>query len=336
MGKIGIDLGTCNSLVFVPNKGVILEEPSVVAVSVHENTILAVGQEAKEMVGRTPDAIQVYRPLREGVIADYRVTQAMIGYFLKKARPRFWPFRPELVVSVPAGITSTEQRAVVEAATSAGAKECYVVKEPILAAIGAGLSINSHAGHMIVNIGGGTTEVAIISLGGIVVARSVRVAGDKLDNAIAAHIKQEHNLLIGDQTAERVKIGVGAATLGEEDDDLTMEIKGRDAVSGLPRTVEVTSEEVAGALSDTLHEILNAVKQVLRETPPELAGDVMERGLTLSGGGAELRNIAAFFSQHTGVPAGAAEDPLRCVAKGAGTILDNLETYKKSLMSSKK
>ncbi len=276
----------------------------------------------------------MYRPLREGVIADYRVTQAMIRHFLKKARPKFWPFRPEVVVSVPAGITSTEQRAVVEAATSAGAKNCYVVKEPILAAIGAGLPINSHAGHMIVNIGGGTAEIAVISLGGIVVAQSVRVAGDKLDAAIAAYVKSKHNLLIGDQTAERIKTHVGTALPVEE--EKSIEIKGRDVISGLPRNVTITSNEVASAIGETLQEILTAVKQVLRDTPPELAGDIMERGLTISGGGGQLPNIADYFTQQTGVPAAVAEDSLRCVAKGAGTILDNLEVYKKSLMSSKR
>ncbi len=329
--KIGIDLGTCNSLVYVPKKGVVLEEPSVVAVSLDENRILAVGKEAKEMIGRTPDTIRVYRPLRDGVIADYRVTQAMINYFLKKTASRFNFFKPEIVISVPAGITSTERRAVIEAATSAGAKECYVVKEPILAAIGAGLPIHSYTGYMVVNIGGGTSEVAIISLGGIVAARSVRVAGDKFDHALANYIKQKHNLLIGEQTAERVKIAVGTAL--PEKKERNVVIKGRDVVTGLPRNVQITSDEAALALQEPLQEILQAVKQVLRETPPELAGDIMEQGLVLTGGGALLCNMAEFFSKETGVPAQIAEDSIRCVAKGTGLILENLDFYKRILMT---
>jgi rod shape-determining protein MreB and related proteins len=329
--KLGIDLGTCNSLVFIPSRGVVLEEPSVVAVSIDENKILAVGLEAKEMVGRTPDTIRVYRPLREGVIADYRVTQAMLHYFLKKTTPKWWPFKPEVVISVPAGITSTERRAVVEAALNAGAKACYLVKEPILAALGANLPINSHQGQMIVNIGGGTSEVAIISLGGIVVARSIRIAGDKFDQEIANYIKQKYNLIIGDQTAEKVKIQVGTAL--PEKKERVVTIKGRDLVSGLPRIIQINSNEVALALRDTLEEILQAVKQVLRETPPELAGDIMEKGMTITGGSALLANIDKFFSENTGVPATVAEDPLRCVARGTGVILESLDTYKRILMS---
>jgi rod shape-determining protein MreB len=329
--KLGIDLGTCNSLVFIPSRGVVLEEPSVVAVSIDENKILAVGLEAKEMVGRTPDTIRVYRPLREGVIADYRVTQAMLHYFLRKTTPKWWPFKPEVVISVPAGITSTERRAVVEAALNAGAKACYLVKEPILAALGANLPINSHQGQMIVNIGGGTSEVAIISLGGIVVARSIRIAGDKFDQEIANYIKQKYNLIIGDQTAEKVKIQVGTAL--PEKKERVVTIKGRDLVSGLPRIIQINSNEVALALRDTLEEILQAVKQVLRETPPELAGDIMEKGMTITGGSALLANIDKFFSENTGVPATVAEDPLRCVARGTGVILESLDTYKRILMS---
>jgi rod shape-determining protein MreB and related proteins len=329
--KLGIDLGTCNSLVFIPSRGVVLEEPSVVAVSIDENKILAVGLEAKEMVGRTPDTIRVYRPLREGVIADYRVTQAMLHYFLRKTTPKWWPFKPEVVISVPAGITSTERRAVVEAALNAGAKACYLVKEPILAALGANLPINSHQGQMIVNIGGGTSEVAIISLGGIVVARSIRIAGDKFDQEIANYIKQKYNLIIGDQTAEKVKIQVGTAL--PEKKERVVTIKGRDLVSGLPRIIQINSNEVALALRDNLEEILQAVKQVLRETPPELAGDIMEKGMTITGGSALLANIDKFFSENTGVPATVAEDPLRCVARGTGVILESLDTYKRILMS---
>lgn len=331
--KIGIDLGTCNSLVFVPKRGVVLQEPSVVAVSIQENRILAVGNKAKKMIGRTPDTIRVYRPLREGVIADYRVTQAMIRYFLKKTTPRFLPLKPEVIISVPAGITSTERRAVIEAGLSAGAKNCFVAKEPILAAIGAGLPINSCSGHMVVNIGGGTSEVAIISLGGIVVVKSVRVAGDKIDQAIANYIKQKYNLIIGEPTAERVKIQIGTAL--PERKERTLEIKGRDLISGLPRNIKISSNEVVLAISDVLNEILQVIKQVLRETPPELAGDIMEKGLVLTGGGALLENIDKFITQQTGVPAILAKDALLCVAKGTGAILENLELYKKSIMAKK-
>ncbi len=328
--KIGIDLGTCNSLVYVPKKGVVLEEPSVVAVSLYENKILAVGKEAKEMMGRTPDTIRVYRPLRDGVIADYRVTQAMINYFLKKTASGFNFFKPEIVVSIPAGATSTEKRAVIEAGLSAGAKECYVVKEPILAAIGAGLPIQSHTGCMVVNIGGGTSEVAIISLGGIVAVRSVRIAGDKFDQAILNYIRQKYNLLIGEQTAEKVKIAVGTAL--PEKKERSVVIKGRDVVTGLPRNIQFTSNEAVLALQGPLQEILQAAKQVLRETPPELSSDIMERGLVLTGGGALLNNISEFFTKELGVPSQIAEDPIRCVAKGTGLILENLEFYKRVLM----
>lgn len=331
--KLGIDLGTCNSLVFIPNKGVVLEEPSVVAVSVTDNRILAVGRDAKEMIGRTPDTIRVYRPLREGVIADYRVTQAMLHYFLQKTSRKLWPFKPDVMISVPAGITSTERRAVLEAAVAAGAKNCFIAKEPILAAIGAGVPINSCSGHMIVNIGGGTSEVAIISLGGIVVSKSVRMAGDKMDQAIANYIKQKHNLIVGDQTAEQVKIQIGTAL--PERQEKVLEIKGRDLVLGLPRTVKIFSNEVVVAISEVLEEIAQVIKQVLRETPPELAGDIMEKGLILSGGSALLRNIDRFVTQHTGVPAGIADEPMLCVAKGTGAILENLAVYKNSIMSKK-
>lgn len=331
--KIGIDLGTCNSLVFTLKKGIVLREPSVVTVSLLNNKILAVGTKAKKMIGRTPGAVRVYRPLREGVIADYRITQAMISYFLSKVTNKFWPIRPEVVISAPAGVTSTEKRAVIEAVVSAGAKRCYVVKEPILAAIGAGLPIESYFGHMVVNIGGGTSEIAIISLGGVVAVRSVRVAGDKFDQAIANYVRQKYNLIIGDQTAEMVKISVGTAI--PEKKEKAIEIKGRDLVSGLPKNVQITSNEVAMAIQDPLEEILQAVKYVLRETPPELAGDIMERGMVLTGGGALLNAVDKFFSRRTGVPAMIADDPMVCVAKGTGAMLENIEIYKRELMSKK-
>ncbi len=331
MRKIGIDLGTCNSLVFIPKKGVVLQEPSVVAVALEENRILAVGEAAKEMTGRTPDTIRVYRPLKDGVIADFRVTQAMLKYFIDKVSG-FWKFlKPEMMIGVPAGITSTERRAVVEAAINAGAKQAYLAKEPILAAIGAGIPINSCSGNMIVDIGGGTSEVAVISLGGIVSCQSLRTAGDKLDVAISDYIKKKYNLAVGEQTAEEIKIKIGTAL--PEREEKKIEIRGRDLISGLPRTIKISSNETAEAFSEILSEIIHVVKQVLRETPPELSADIIDKGMIVSGGGALLKNIAEIISQETGVPCFLAEDPLLCVAKGTGVVLENLEVYKKSIMS---
>ena len=331
MRKIGIDLGTCNSLVFIPKKGVVLQEPSVVAVALEENRILAVGEEAKEMTGRTPDTIRVYRPLKDGVIADFRVTQAMLKYFIDKVSG-FWKFlKPEMMIGVPAGITSTERRAVIEAAINAGAKQAYLAKEPILAAIGAGIPINSCSGNMIVDIGGGTSEVAVISLGGIVSCQSLRTAGDKLDVAISDYIKKKYNLAVGEQTAEEIKIKIGTAL--PEKEERKIEIRGRDLVSGLPKTVKISSNESAEAFSEILSEIIHVIKQVLRETPPELSADIIDKGMIISGGGALLRNIAERISQETGVPCFLAEDPLLCVARGTGVVLENLEVYKKSIMS---
>lgn len=332
--KIGIDLGTKNSLVFVPNKGVVLNEPSVVSVSLDENKILAVGKEAKEMIGRTPESIQVFRPLRDGVIADYRITQAMIKYFINKVNTGFSRFfKPELLIGVPAGITSTEKRAVIESGISAGAKEVFIAKEPILSAIGAGIPINSSSGHLIIDIGGGTAEVAVISLGGIVCSQSLRVAGDKLDSAISEYIKNRHNLAIGDQTAEAIKMKVGTALLEKE--PKYMEIRGRDLIAGLPKTIKISSNEICGAISEPLSEIVKCVKDVLRETPPELSADIMDKGMIVAGGGACLRNIASLLSQETGVPCFVAEESLNCVAKGTGAVLDNLDLYKKSIMAKK-
>lgn len=331
--KIGIDLGTCNSLVFVPKKGVVLQEPSVVAVSLGENRILAVGEAAKEMTGRTPDTIRVYRPLKDGVIADFRVTQAMLKYFINKTIGRFRFFKPELMISVPVGITSTERRAVIEAAINAGAKEAFVAKEPILAAIGAGIPINACSGHLIVDIGGGTSEVAVISLGGIVTASSIRIAGDKMNLAIADYIKKKYNLAVGDQTAEEIKIKIGTAL--PEEKEREMEIRGRDLVLGLPRTIKISSNEVCGAITEVLGEIIQVVKQVLRDTPPELSADIMDKGMVLSGGGALLRNIDELIARSTGIPCFVAEEPMLCVVKGTGVVLENLGVYKKSIMSKK-
>ncbi len=332
--KIGIDLGTCASVVFVPGKGVVLKEPSVVAVTLAENRILAVGQAAKEMIGRTPDTIRVYRSLRDGVIADHRITEAMLKYFLGKTRKGIFRFlKPELVIGVPAGITSTERRAVIESGTKAGAKAVYIAKEPILAAIGAGIPINSCSGHMIVDIGGGTSEVAVISLGGIVTCHSVRVAGDKIDLAISDFIRKKYNLAIGDQTAEEVKVKIGTA-IPEKKEDF-FEVRGRDLISGLPKNIKISSNEISEAISEVLTEIIRIIKIVLRDTPPELSADVMDKGMVLAGGGALLKNFDTLIAESTGVPCFVAEDPLLCVAKGTGAVLENLDVYKKSIMSKK-
>lgn len=331
--KIGIDLGTCNSVISVPQRGILFSEPSVVAVSLAENKILAVGKEAKEMIGRTPDTLRVYRPLRNGVIADYRVTQAMLKHFIDRTLGSFKFLKPELLIGVPAGITSTERRAVIEAGMAAGAKAVYLAKEPILAAIGAGIPISSCSGHLIVDIGGGTSEIAVISLGGIVTSHSIRVAGDKMDSAISEYIKKKYNLAIGEQTAEEIKIKIGTAL--PEKEKRFLEIRGRDLVAGLPRTIKINSNEVSEAISDVLMEIIQAAKVVLRETPPELSADIMDKGMVLSGGGSLLRNLDELFSQVIKVPAFLAEDSIFCVAKGTGVVLENLDVYKRTLMRKK-
>jgi len=331
--KIGIDLGTANVVVFVPNKGIVVNEPSVVAVSLLDNKVLAVGNEAKEMVGRTPDTIVATRPLKDGVIADYRVTEAMLKYFIGKVSGRFRLIRPEVMISVPAGITSTEKRAAIDATMRAGAKAAYVVKEPILAAIGAEIPIHEPQGSMIINIGGGTSEVAVISLGGIVSATSARVGGNKFDKAIADYIKRKHGLAIGDRTAEAIKIKVGSALAQVKED--YMDVKGRDLSGRLPKIVRISSNEVTEALQDELRDVINAIKKVLQDTPPELAADIMDKGMILSGGGALLRNLDKLISKTIDVPCYVAEDPLFCVARGTGKALENLEIYKKTLISSK-
>lgn len=331
--RIGIDLGTCNSVVFLPKKGVVLDEPSVVAVSLSDNKILAVGKEAKEMTGRTPDTIRIYRPLREGVIADFRVTQAMLKYFIDKVGGKLFFLKPELMIGVPAGITSTERRAVIEAGMNAGAKAVYLAKEPILAAIGAGIPINTCSGNMIVDVGGGRTEAAVISLGGIVTCNSIRVAGDKMDVAISDYVKKKYNLAIGEQTAEEIKTKIGTAL--PEKEERVLEIRGRDLILGLPKNIKIFSNETAEALSEILAEVIQVIKSVLRDTPPELSADVMNKGMVLSGGGSLLRNFPELIAKSIGVPAILAEDPLLCVAKGTGVILENLDIYKKSIMSQK-
>jgi rod shape-determining protein MreB and related proteins len=329
--KLGIDLGTANTLVFVPGKGIVLNEPSVVAVSESDNRILAVGLEAKNMIGKTPDNIIAYRPMKDGVIADYRVTEAMLRYFITKALGRFNFTRPEVMVSVPAGVTSTERRAVIEAAMKAGAKNAYVVKEPILAAIGAGIPIHEPIGHMVVDIGGGTTDVAVISLGGIVASKSVKVAGNRIDAAIADYIKKTFNLSIGDKTSEEIKIKVGSAIPVEE--ELVMIIKGRDFVTGLPRSVEIRTNEIVKAVNGELREMIKAIKDVLQETPPELSADIIDQGITMTGGSSMLRNFPELVFRRTGVKATLAEDALYCVVKGTGIALNHLDTYKRSIIT---
>ena len=331
--KIGIDLGTANILVFLPQKGVVVNEPSVIAVSIDDNKILAVGNKAKEMLGKTPENISASRPVKDGVIADYKVTEAMMRYFINKVSGKVRFFKPEVIVSVPAGITSTERRAVIDATMQAGAKAAYVVKEPILAAIGAGIPINTPFGNMIIDIGGGTSEVAVISLGGIVAFSSVRVGGDKLDKAISEFIRKKHGIIIGERNAEEIKIKIGSAIVSDEDD--FMEVRGRDLVSGLPKTIKISSNEITEAIQDELQEIIKAVKNVLQNTPPELSSDVIDRGMVLSGGGALLKNLDKLLSQVTGVPCYVADDPLLCVAKGTGKVLDDLDLYKRSVISGK-
>lgn len=329
--KLGIDLGTANTLVYLPGKGVVLCEPSVVAISEVDNTILAVGIDAKEMLGRTPDFIRAYKPMRDGVIADYRVTEVMLRYYINKALGRFTLFKPEVLVSVPAGVTSTERRAVIEAAINAGARNAYVVKEPILAAIGAGIEIQEARGRMIVDIGGGTTDVAVISLGGIVCSTSMKCAGNKVDQAIVDYMKKTYNLAIGDQTAEDIKINVGSALPLEE--ELTMKVKGRDYIAGLPRTVEVKTNEIVKAIDKELRQMIKAVKDVLQETPPELASDIIDNGIIMSGGTSQLRHFPELVERRTGVKAVLAEDAFYCVAKGTGIALEHLDVYKRSIFA---
>lgn len=329
--KLGIDLGTTTVLVFVPGKGIVLNEPSVVAVSTVGNRILAVGNDAKEMVGRTPDEIIAYRPMKDGVIADYRVTEAMLRYYIRKALGKWNLFRPEVMVSVPAGVTSTERRAVVEAATKAGAREAYVVKEPILAAIGAGIPIHEARGHMIVDIGGGTTDIAVISLGGIVASTSVKCAGNALDRAIADYIKKTYNLSIGDKMAEDVKIRIGSAVPLEQEH--TMVVKGRDHLTGLPRSLEIGTNEIVRAIGKELRIIINAMKDVLQETPPELAADIIDNGIVMTGGTSLLRNFPELVFRRTGVRARLAKDAPFCVAMGTGEALKHLDAYKKAIIA---
>lgn len=331
--KIGIDLGTANTLVHFPKKGIVINEPTVVAISLEDNRVLAVGQEAKEMLGRTPETIIASRPMKDGVIADYRVTEAMLRYFINKALGKVRFFRPEVMISVPGGITSTERRAVIDAAVAAGAKSAFVIKETVAAAIGAGIPISSASGNLIIDMGGGTTDVAVLSLGGIVNSTSARVAGNKLDAAIVEYVRKKHSLAIGDRTAEEIKITIGSAMALPEEE--VMEIKGRDNITGLPKTVTISTNEVVEAIQEELKEMVRAVKFVLQDTPPELASDIIDKGMIMTGGTAMLRNLDHYIAAAVGVPCYVAEEPLLCVAKGTGVALDHLDSYKKSILSIK-
>ena len=328
---IGVDLGTVNVLVYVKGKGIVLYEPSMVAISVEENKIVAVGEEARSMLGRTPETIEVMRPMRDGVIADYVVTEAMLRYFISKVCGRFRLFRPVVMVTVPVGVTSVESRAVHEAAIQAGGREAYLIPEPLAAAIGAGLPIGTPTGNMVVNIGGGTSESAVISMNGIVVSSSVRVGGNEMDEAIVAYIRKKYNLLIGEPTAEEVKFEIGSAM--PLDEELTMEVQGRDQVAGLPKTIQISSGEVTEAIAEALAAIVGVVRAVLEKTPPELASDIIDRGMVLVGGGGLLRNMDRLLTKETGVPCYVAEDAMACVATGAGRALENYHILKRSLPS---
>jgi rod shape-determining protein MreB len=327
--QLGIDLGTVNVLVHVRGQGIVLQEPSVVAVSSEENKIVAVGEEARAMLGRTPESIEVIRPLRNGVIADYRVTQRMLEYFIRKAAGGIGLFKPRVMISVPYGVTSVEKRAVREAALEAGASRAHLIPEPMAGAIGAGLPINTASGNMVVDMGGGASEAAVISVNGIVVANSVRVAGLRLDEAIAGYVRRKYNLMIGQPTAEQIKLRIGSAI--PLDEDLEMEVQGRDQVAGLPRTITITSEEVTEALTEPLGAIIGVVKAVLERTPPELASDIIDRGMVLVGGTAMLRRLDEMITRETGVPAYVADAPIACVAIGAAKALEQYEILRRTI-----
>ena len=324
---IGIDLGTANTLVYVKDRGIVLREPSVVAIQQGSNRVLAVGEEAKRMLGRTPGNIVAIRPMKAGVIADFEVTEAMLRYFIRKAHNRKWVVRPRIIISVPSGITEVEKRAVKDSATHAGAREVYLIEEPMAAAIGVGLPVQEPAGNMIVDMGGGTTEVAIISLAGIVLSRSVRVGGDKMDEAIVQYMKRVYNLMIGERTAEEIKITIGSAyPLGEE---MSMEVKGRDLVAGLPKTLTITSEEIREALQEPVSAIIEAIRITLERCPPELSSDLVDRGIVLAGGTSQLRGLDKLIAEQTGLPVHVAEDPLSAVAEGTGVVLHELNFLRK-------
>lgn len=328
---VGIDLGTSNSLVYIPHKDIVLNEPSIVAISSDDNSILAVGNAALEMVGRTPESITAERPLKEGVIADYRVTEAMLRYFIRRTTQKIRFQKTDVLIAVSAGITSTERRAVIQATKKAGANNVFIVKKPILAAVGAGVPVNSSTGSMVIDIGGGTTEVAIISLGGIVVSESTRVGGDKMDSSIIAYIKSHYNVAIGERTAEKIKVQIGSAVSQREEE--VLEVSGLDMMTGLPKNIKVKNNNITDAIVEEVKEIVHTVKKVLRDTPPELIADIMERGMLLCGGVAHLRHLDDLLSEAIGVPAFVADDPMLCVAKGTGVAMENIEMYKRSIMN---
>lgn len=327
--KLAIDLGTANTLVWVPGEGIVANEPTVVAVSAEDNRVVAVGEEAKRMLGRTPEALIASRPMREGVIADYQITKAMLRYFINKVVGRFQLIKPEVMVCVPAGCTQVERRAALDATLEAGASHAYLIDEPLAAAIGANIPVSAPSGHMIVDMGGGSAEAAVISLGGVVVHSSARVAGNNIDEAIQNYIKKKHNLIVGDQTAEEIKLQIGSATMLDKEEG--MEISGRDLVFGLPRSIRVTSTDITEAITPTLMQIINAVKGVLEDTPPELAADIIDKGIVMSGGTSQLRNFDQLMTEETGVPSHVADDALYCVVKGTGLVLENLELWKRSV-----
>lgn len=327
--NIAIDLGTANTLVWVAGVGIIANEPTVVAISSEDNKVVAVGEDAKKMLGRTPESLIASRPMREGVIADYQVTEAMLKYFISKVMGKFSFLKPDVMICVPAGCTQVERRAALDATLSAGAAHAYLIDEPLAAAIGAGIPVSAPSGHMIVDIGGGAAEAAVISLGGVVGHRSVRVAGNKIDEAIQNYLKKKHNLIVGDQTAEDIKIKIGSATPVVKQEKL--EISGRDLVFGLPRSIVVTSDDVTEAMKPVLLQIIGAVKAVLEDTPPELAADIIDKGIVMSGGTSVLRNFDKMMTEETGVPAHVAEEPLLCVVRGTGLVMENIELWKRSV-----
>ncbi len=332
--RVAIDLGTTNTVVMVPRQGIVAQEPSVVAVQADNEHIMAIGNEAKEMLGRTPESIIAAHPLKDGVIANYRITESMISYYLTKIYGRMRIIRPDVMVAVPAGVTSTERRAVIDATTSAGARQAYLIKEPIAAALGAEIDIASPSGNMVIDIGGGTTEIAVIALGDTVAVNSVRVAGNKIDQAIANYIRKKHNLIIGLSTAEQVKIKIGAVMNTKK--DKSMEVSGSNAITGLPESILLHTSDIVKAVRPPLNEIINAVKVVLQKTPPELSSDVMEKGIILTGGGAKLQKIDELFTKVTGVPCQIAEDPLLCVARGTLKAVENLDSFKRSALWAKR
>ncbi len=333
---LGIDLGTANTLVYVKGKGVIIREPSVVALRDNKQDVLAVGDEAKRMIGRTPGNIIAVRPMKDGVIADFDVTETMIRYFITKAHKRSRLVRPRIIICVPSGVTEVEKRAVLDAATHAGAREAYTIEEPMAAAFGAGLPVHEPTGNMVVDIGGGTTEVAVISLGGIVSSRSIRVGGDEMDESIIHYIKKKYKLMIGERTAEEIKMEIGTALSDESIEEKVKDVRGRDLVTGLPKTLEITSKEIRDALKDPVTSIIDAVKYTLEQTPPELSADIMDRGIILTGGGALLKGLDKLLIQETQMPVHIADEPLDCVVKGTGIVLEEIKTLKSVLQSPKK